>query len=159
MGDTKELQSSTYKQVKDLFLNKGMTARAIYEEMGGKLTYTSVRTYIARVISEAKANGVHIAPREKSPAHLARKPISELHHMIGIKLMQHRLLAMSGMEPQEYANEFGVGNRMSLALMEHGKYDFRLSELVAISNNLELSLQDLLNVPVHVTGKGATAGP
>jgi len=144
MAYTKELKSSVYQQVKDQFLRGGLSAREITDRFNGRVTYSSVRTYVAKIIRQAKDEGIHIAPRKTGASAIPKTSMTPVHFTVGIKLLQHRLITMGGIAPAEYVEEFKIGNQLSLSRMEHGVYDFKLSELVQIANNLEVDLHDLL---------------
>jgi hypothetical protein len=53
------------------------------------------------------------------------------------------MLAEENLPARAYAEKHGVGNQVTIQRMEHGKYDFSLSELVRISEIVGLPLEAL----------------
>jgi hypothetical protein len=139
-----EAKNSLFAEVKRLFLVEGLSSREITDKLGGRVAYTSVKTYIAQIVGEAKNNGVHIPPRRNKREPRRTKPISPLHLRVGIALMQDRILKHASMPPSEYAQMHELGNRGTIPLMEKGVYEFTLGELQRIATAIGKSVPELL---------------
>ena len=137
-------KSELYTQIEDMFLNQRMTRSAIHRALRGRASKSTVTEYCTRAIKkadrpfEARNNPVGAAA-------LGHDVLSPTHHAIGVRLLQHRFIAEGGISPGAYAAKHGVGNQVSLTRMEHGKYDFTLSEILQISDVLGVSVRELLS--------------
>lgn len=66
-------------------------------------------------------------------------PMSRTHHAIGIRLS----MARAGQTPSAFSTQLGI-SIPTLVGMEHGHYDFRLSQLQKICETTGLDLLDLM---------------
>ena len=141
-----------FEEVKALFLNEKMTRYAIYQHLRGRAARATVDAYCRRVIREAEMAGQPLAPRRDplGTAAFTGRVLGKEHHWVGTRLLQHRFLSEGSMSQREYAQKHGIGNQLSLARMEHGQYDFTLSELSHIAEVLGLTLEELF-APANTT--------
>lgn len=83
--------------------------------------------------------------RKRPPLHkgpLRREnslPISRQHHTVGIRLSMVR----GGQPSKSFADKLGISTLL-LAKMEVGQHDFKLSQLLAISEATQLSIPQLM---------------
>lgn len=139
-----EFQSELFQEIKRLFLEERLSVREITDRLGGRTSIFTVRTYRDMIVKWCVANDVPFPqPKTRTPP----KILSQIHHTVGLKILHHRMVEMGGMSANEYSRQFGIGNQMSIQQMEHGKYEFNLSELMHISDVLEMNLLDLLTPP------------
>lgn len=66
-------------------------------------------------------------------------PISREHHAVGIRLN----LARGGVGTRDYAAKLGISPQL-LARMEVGQHDFKLSQLIAISEMMNQPIEQLM---------------
>lgn len=79
-------------------------------------------------------------PQHKGPQRRDNKlPISRQHHAIGIRLS----MARGAEGSKSFAEKLGVSS-LVLAQMEVGQHDFKLSQLLAISDATQLSIPQLM---------------
>ncbi|MGA3304259.1 MAG: helix-turn-helix transcriptional regulator [Methylovirgula sp.] len=144
-------ESDVFQEVKRLFLEEKLPAREITARLQGRGSYSTVRTYIRMIIEKCQAEGLPLPTVKAQKPH---KILSELHHIVGLRILHHRMVEMGGMTPREYASEFGIGNQLTIQVMEHGKYEFTLSELTRIADAIGQSLVELVTSPSAMTTAG-----
>lgn len=66
-------------------------------------------------------------------------PISRVHHVIGIRLNMNR----GSRGTTEYADQLGISPHL-LVKMEVGQHDFKLSQIQAIADKLNLPISELM---------------
>lgn len=72
-----------------------------------------------------------------------RRPLGEKHIILGSRI--YDLRKEMKLNHTEFAEHFTFTNRLLLSTMEQGYHDFTLTELLRLSDILELSLEALLN--------------
>lgn len=147
MGSLKNTNSDTFRKIEKMFVEEKLPATVITSRMDGRVTHLTVRRYIAIILNRAKERGEPIDVRQLDLEAMKaenNKRMGELHDRVGSRILQHRMGDDVRYSPKDYADKFGIGNQISITKMEHGKYDFTLSELERIAVAIGCSVPELL---------------
>jgi hypothetical protein len=141
------VNSDLFREIENLYLNEGLSRAAIVARYRGRTKSTTVHRYVAVVLSRAAENKTPLQPRRESGGGAAfhNQVLSDVHHNVGLHILQHRLGGGENKTPRDYAKEFGIGNQLTICRMEHGKYEFTLSELIHIASTIGLSVSELIS--------------
>jgi hypothetical protein len=144
-------QSPLFLEIKERYLKGEMSAKSLHDSLGGRASLDTIRKYIKLVLKWAEQQGLDLpVPKPASRVPIS-KPISGWHHGVGLKLLQFRLVDLPRQNGRrytvsEFSTVYNIGNRQSLPLMETGKYDFTLSEIIKIAGILQIPLQQLMTL-------------
>lgn len=110
-------------------VREGYLPDEIARIVGRRLSKTTLKQYIKVAYAEARREGFEI---KRAITHApSEKPLSALHSRVGIRLAGFR--TSRALNPAEFSNDFAIGNRKTIVLMEHGLYEFTLTELQQIA--------------------------
>jgi hypothetical protein len=146
------MTETTKEAVYRMFVLEGKRREDIEAEFGDRLTKKSIEVYIAHAISKAKKNNIDLSHRkgERKKTGMRpgseRKQISRLHFHIGNKITRFRYVN-DDMNINEFCQTYKFANPIRLVLMELGQYDFCLSDLQRLSEILDLTITQLMEIP------------
>lgn len=114
----------------------------------------TVRKMISR---EAALRGIDLKATPRSRALHDQKTLGPLHIALGLKLVTHRVMDRH-LGIREMAKELGV-SPMTLGLMERGSHDYTLTQLLRLSEVLDVPVIELISDAIQSSNRKLVSKP
>ena len=156
MGKPITTNSELFREIEKLYLEEDLTSSQITARLGGRASIYTVHRYITEIIRRRTEQGLSTPTQRRKPsggaAASTAKVLSQTHHNVGLHILRHRMGGEDNLQPKDYAIKHGLGNQQSIPKMEHGKYDFTLSELLRIAEIGQEHAKDVAADPPEDVG-------